>query len=92
MALGMAGSIRRRALVVAHLAFAQQHDERASAAVAERILLASQRDLWRGTLVLMFVADEEIDGGGSRAAREAAAEARPDRDRRADQQCGLRGA
>ncbi len=30
-------------------------------------LLASQRDLWRGTLVLMFVADEEIDGGGSRA-------------------------
>jgi acetylornithine deacetylase len=30
-------------------------------------LLASQRDLWRGTLVFMFVADEEIDGGGSRA-------------------------
>ncbi len=30
-------------------------------------LLACQRDLWRGTLVLMFVADEEIDGGGSRA-------------------------
>ena len=30
-------------------------------------LLASQRDVWRGTLVLMFVADEEIDGGGSRA-------------------------
>jgi succinyl-diaminopimelate desuccinylase len=30
-------------------------------------LLASQRDLWCGTLVLMFVADEEIDGGGSRA-------------------------
>jgi acetylornithine deacetylase/succinyl-diaminopimelate desuccinylase len=30
-------------------------------------LLASQRDLWRGTLVLMFVADEEINGGGSRA-------------------------
>jgi succinyl-diaminopimelate desuccinylase len=30
-------------------------------------LLASQRDLWRGTLVMMFVADEEIDGGGSRA-------------------------
>jgi acetylornithine deacetylase/succinyl-diaminopimelate desuccinylase len=29
-------------------------------------LLASQRDLWRGTLVLMFVADEEINGGGSR--------------------------
>jgi succinyl-diaminopimelate desuccinylase len=29
-------------------------------------LLASQRDLWRGTLVVMFVADEEIDGGGSR--------------------------
>jgi succinyl-diaminopimelate desuccinylase len=29
-------------------------------------LLASRRDLWRGTLVLMFVADEEIDGGGSR--------------------------
>src|SRR5271166_4242174 len=27
-------------------------------------LLASQRDLWRGTLVLMFVADEEIDGSG----------------------------
>jgi len=30
-------------------------------------LLASQRDLWRGTLVVMFVADEETDGGGSRA-------------------------
>ena len=30
-------------------------------------LLASQRSLWRGTLVLMFVADEEINGGGSRA-------------------------
>jgi len=30
-------------------------------------LLASQRDLWRGALVMMFVADEEIDGGGSRA-------------------------
>jgi succinyl-diaminopimelate desuccinylase len=30
-------------------------------------LLAAQRDLWRGTLVLAFVADEEIDGGGSRA-------------------------
>ena len=29
-------------------------------------LLASQRDLWRGTLIMMFVADEEIDGGGSR--------------------------
>ena len=55
-------------------------------------LLASQRDLWRGTLVLMFVADEEINGGGSRAAREAAAKARLDRYRRADQQCGLRSA
>ena len=30
-------------------------------------LLASQRDLWRGTLIMMFVADEEINGGGSRA-------------------------
>ena len=30
-------------------------------------LLASQRDLWRGALVMMFVADEEINGGGSRA-------------------------
>jgi succinyl-diaminopimelate desuccinylase len=30
-------------------------------------LLASQRVSWRGTLVLMFVADEEINGGGSRA-------------------------
>jgi succinyl-diaminopimelate desuccinylase len=30
-------------------------------------LLAAQRGLWRGTLVIMFVADEEIDGGGSRA-------------------------
>jgi succinyl-diaminopimelate desuccinylase len=30
-------------------------------------ILASERDLWRGTLVLMFVADEEINGGGSRA-------------------------
>jgi acetylornithine deacetylase/succinyl-diaminopimelate desuccinylase len=29
-------------------------------------LLAAQRNSWRGTLVLMFVADEEIDGGGSR--------------------------
>ena len=30
-------------------------------------LLAMQRDLWRGTLVLALVADEEIDGAGSRA-------------------------
>jgi succinyl-diaminopimelate desuccinylase len=30
-------------------------------------LLALQRDLWRGTLIMMFVADEEINGGGSRA-------------------------
>jgi succinyl-diaminopimelate desuccinylase len=30
-------------------------------------LLATQRDLWRGALVLALVADEEIDGGGSRA-------------------------
>jgi succinyl-diaminopimelate desuccinylase len=30
-------------------------------------LLASQREHWRGTLITMFVADEEIDGGGSRA-------------------------
>src|SRR6202042_1091442 len=30
-------------------------------------LLASQRDRWRGALVIMFVADEETDGGGSRA-------------------------
>jgi succinyl-diaminopimelate desuccinylase len=30
-------------------------------------LLALQRDQWRGTLIMMFVADEEIDGGGSRA-------------------------
>ena len=30
-------------------------------------LLASQRDHWRGTLIMMFVADEEINGGGSRA-------------------------
>jgi succinyl-diaminopimelate desuccinylase len=29
-------------------------------------LLALQRDQWRGTLIMMFVADEEIDGGGSR--------------------------
>jgi succinyl-diaminopimelate desuccinylase len=29
-------------------------------------LLASQKDLWRGTLIMMFVADEEINGGGSR--------------------------
>jgi acetylornithine deacetylase/succinyl-diaminopimelate desuccinylase-like protein len=28
-------------------------------------LLASRRDLWRGRLIMMFVADEEIDGGGS---------------------------
>jgi acetylornithine deacetylase/succinyl-diaminopimelate desuccinylase len=33
---------------------------------AGRLLLA-QRDAWRGTLLLAFVADEEIDGGGSRA-------------------------
>jgi succinyl-diaminopimelate desuccinylase len=30
-------------------------------------LLSTQRDSWRGTLLLAFVADEEIDGGGSRA-------------------------
>jgi succinyl-diaminopimelate desuccinylase len=30
-------------------------------------LLATQRDRWRGTLIMMFVADEEINGGGSRA-------------------------
>jgi succinyl-diaminopimelate desuccinylase len=29
-------------------------------------LLALQRDQWRGTLVMMFVADEEINGDGSR--------------------------
>jgi succinyl-diaminopimelate desuccinylase len=30
-------------------------------------LLAARRDAWHGTLLLAFVADEEIDGGGSRA-------------------------
>jgi succinyl-diaminopimelate desuccinylase len=30
-------------------------------------LLASERNAWRGTLIMMFVADEEINGGGSRA-------------------------
>jgi acetylornithine deacetylase/succinyl-diaminopimelate desuccinylase family protein len=30
-------------------------------------LLAAGRDGWRGTLLLAFVADEEIDGGGTRA-------------------------
>ena len=30
-------------------------------------LLSARRDSWRGTLLLMFVADEEIDGSGSRA-------------------------
>ena len=30
-------------------------------------LLSARRDTWRGTLLLAFVADEEIDGGGSRA-------------------------
>jgi succinyl-diaminopimelate desuccinylase len=30
-------------------------------------LLASERNSWRGTLIMMFVADEEINGGGSRA-------------------------
>jgi succinyl-diaminopimelate desuccinylase len=39
-------------------------------------LLASQRDQWRGTLVLMFVADEEINGGGSRSL--ATQQPRPD--------------
>jgi succinyl-diaminopimelate desuccinylase len=39
-------------------------------------LLASERGSWRGTLVLMFVADEEINGGGSRAL--AKQEPRPD--------------
>jgi acetylornithine deacetylase/succinyl-diaminopimelate desuccinylase-like protein len=34
-------------------------------------LLALQRDLWRGMLVMMFVADEEIDGGGSRLSRKS---------------------
>jgi succinyl-diaminopimelate desuccinylase len=29
-------------------------------------LLASERNSWRGTLIMMFVADEEINGGGSR--------------------------
>ena len=38
-------------------------------------LLASQRDAWRGTLLLTFVADEEINGGGSRALVRAAAKA-----------------
>ena len=33
---------------------------------AGRLLLA-RRDAWRGTLLLAFVADEEVDGGGSRA-------------------------
>ena len=33
---------------------------------AGRLLLAG-RDAWRGTLLLAFVADEEVDGGGSRA-------------------------
>ena len=36
------GQHQRRAPVVAHLAFAQQHDERASAAVAERVQLGVQ--------------------------------------------------
>lgn len=39
-------------------------------------LLAAQKDLWRGTLIMMFVADEEIDGGGSRVL--AKEEPRPD--------------
>jgi succinyl-diaminopimelate desuccinylase len=39
-------------------------------------LLASERGSWRGTLVLMFVADEETNGGGSRAL--AKQEPRPD--------------
>jgi len=30
-------------------------------------LLAAERQTWRGTLLLAFVADEEIDGGGTRA-------------------------
>jgi succinyl-diaminopimelate desuccinylase len=30
-------------------------------------LLGMQRNHWRGTLIMMFVADEEINGGGSRA-------------------------
>jgi len=30
-------------------------------------LLVARPDAWRGMLLLMFVADEEIDGGGSRA-------------------------
>ena len=54
-------------------------------------LLASQRDLWRGTLVLMFVADEEIDGGGSRALAKQQPTSRLAGCRRADEQCGLRG-
>ena len=49
-------------------------------------LLALQRDHWRGTLIMMFVADEEINGGGSRALAKQAANARPDRYRRANQQ------
>jgi succinyl-diaminopimelate desuccinylase len=30
-------------------------------------LLSARRDAWRGALLLAFVADEEIDGGGSKA-------------------------
>jgi acetylornithine deacetylase/succinyl-diaminopimelate desuccinylase len=49
----------------------------AIAAMAEAArLLASRRELWRGALVIMFVADEEADGGGSRAL--AKQEPRPD--------------
>lgn len=38
-----------------------------SAMVEAGRLLAAGREAWRGTLLLAFVADEEIDGGGTRA-------------------------
>src|SRR5581483_801183 len=37
-------------------------------------LLAGRRDTWSGTLLLAFVADEEIDGAGSKALTRAAQE------------------
>ena len=58
-------------------------------AEAGRLLLAD-RQSWRGTLVLAFVADEEINSTGAKAA--AAESVRLRGDRRADAQRGVRGA
>jgi hypothetical protein len=46
LAFGMGGQHQRRTLVVAHLTLAQEHDERASVAVADNVQLGVQT--WPG--------------------------------------------